>query len=659
MILETFLIIFYIMCYLFISNTIMKLLLKWLRIDSGSNNPFLRIFYNNLIFSIIVVVLIATIATKGKSIFILGIPTLFILFRISKRKGHQALTGETPSVKQGIVWLSLLLITVFTVITSYYLALRFSLRNDVVHYTKVAEYLVGQGIENAFHYYNQENKILNGCNPYHYFEMWFGGTIFQVVRLMNPTKMSDYMLFMYMVFNLFRIIAVIGIFGLLNKFIKFNIYYFAAIFALLLVDISAFCEWWNDSFIAESNPFTRPNFIFYYLLLVPIIDSLFNQERDKFVLWSALFIICSITALPAVGGCAILVLVYDFFFQKETRKQTIKTAFLFFGFLLCIPVFYKLFGMAREVMPVENYSIGTLISMTLHIWKACVFMFVMLFLKISLIITFSYLLSRTKWVKSLNISAQLTEILAYTFLLNLVGIALFQMVPYLDNMYQFAFIGYCLAFLVVTLVIVLTISKTTGIARIATLAVFILLYTFVHYKNNMSGKIEFKKVNWQVPLAQNFLQQQDMDPSFIEALQKKAGELEKRNGASIMDSADVMTEFSGLRHSGTYQLGNYMMAFNNKVNLPLISDPETLYPDTDKTSKAYYKAFKFNNLTKFYMEYKKSIPYKENLLHYISTNNITYLFASKNFNARRYMDSSRINEIIVEKSKGHQLIILK
>src|SRR5688500_18466766 len=144
-------------------------------------------------------------------------------------------------------------LTLIVSIASYYFALKFSMRNDVAYYVKISECVIPQGIENPYHYYNYENSIFKGNVPYHYFEMWFGGIIFQVNKVIHFAGSSNMMLYIFFVYNLFRTLFLIGLFGLINKYTKFNPLFFLICVPLTLFDISAFFTWGNEAFIAESN----------------------------------------------------------------------------------------------------------------------------------------------------------------------------------------------------------------------------------------------------------------------------------------------------------------------------------------------------------------------------------------------------------------------
>ena len=82
------------------------------------------------------------------------------------------------------------------------------------------------------------------------------------------------------------------------------------IFLFLIIDISAFCNWGNDAYVAESNLFERPNFIFYYTFLVPIFHSVLNTNKESLIFWSSVFCISTVTVIPALASTIYIVIFY-------------------------------------------------------------------------------------------------------------------------------------------------------------------------------------------------------------------------------------------------------------------------------------------------------------------------------------------------------------
>ncbi|MCF8422787.1 MAG: hypothetical protein K9H41_00440 [Bacteroidia bacterium] len=533
------------------------------------------------------------------------------------------------------------------------------MRNDVAYYTKISECLIPQGTENLFHYYNNDNRLFNGISPYHYFEMWFSAIFFKINELFGIKIFSNYLLYIYFVSNLFRTIALIGIFGLISKYSKINVLSFIIVLPLLVIDISAFCNWGSDSYLPESNFFERPNFIYYYLFLIPIFHSLLNKNSTTLIIWSLFFILATITALPAISASLLLILAYIWFGNNKERKGVVKLFFYFFIFLLSLALFYKLFGVSKEALPIESMTFIQLVCKSISLWKPCVFMFAMILLKMIPFLILIFCLINDKFSKEIKLQNAFKQLLIYVFLLCLTGIGVFQLVPYLDNMYQFAFIGYCSVLLFLIIVLVIKINNLSGLIKYVVLVFMLIVDLFGYKRNLLFDHIILTEVNWKQNLKSNFLLQYGLSQKYINELASNATILESKNGASIIDEKDALSEFVGLRHSLTFQLGNYFMVFNNNVNLPLLSDPSKLYPDTDTLAKDYYKAKKFNSKTLFFRNYNNSIPYLDNLNKYILSNNVQYIFASKSFNPAIYIDSSSIIKVINDSIKGHKLIMIK
>lgn len=657
MLLETIIIVSLILIYIFVSDSLLNFVWKWLKIDKLSNNNFLRIFYNTLLFSLFVVTVVSIIITKGKTIFVFLIPVFYFLLKNIRKQEVQPTNENSLSDKKS--WLIILFISFIAVVCSYYFILKVSIRNDVAHYVKISEYLIGYGIENPYHYYNAENPVFKGISPYHYFEMWFGGIFFKLNSLFGSHLFSNYLLYIYVCLNFFRVLVIIGIFGLISKYTKFSVIYFFIVIPILIIDISAFCNWGLEAYVPESNFFERPNFIFYYLFSIPVFDSILNNNRGGQIIWSSIFIISSITAVPAIAGALLLKLSYDFIKKKNQRKDIFLVIGAFLLLIFLIAFFYKLFGVTSAAVTIESLTFKEMLNKTLSIWKACVYMFTLLSVKIGILIALVCFLISKRFSKEFKFEQTFKSLLIYISLLCFTGIALFQLVPYLDNMYQFAFIGYCAVVLALILILTIKLSNTSINKKFVGFALFFILI-FMGFKRNMYfDHILFTTINWNLHLDENFLMENGLSYKYINELKDVSTQLRGKNGASLIDEKDAIIDFLGLRHSVTYQLGNYLMVFNNNVHLPLLSDPHKLYPDVDTLSKDYYKAINFNKKTLFYRNYKMNLSYKENLSNYIRANDINFMFASKSANPNYYFESQNILKIIKDSNKGHQLILFK
>lgn len=642
-----------ILIYIFISDVIMKGIWRILKVQRNENF-FIELFYNVLLFALILVFVTALVATNGKTIFIITPVVLYLFYRLVKNK--IIYTDQIYKENLGYLWVLVSIISLITVALSFFIILKFSIRNDVSFYTKITECLIPQGLENPFHHYNNENRVFIGNVPYHYFEMWFGGLCFKIADIMGIKALSNYLIYIFFVFNLFRVLVVVGIFGLVTKYNKLSYVHFIVVFLLLSIDISAYCNWGNDSYVAESNLYERPNFIFYYLFLIPIFHSILNDSKEQLTLWSAIFIMGTVTALPAIAGSIFLYNGFDWFWNKTFRKKIVVQLAWFVAFLIYFSTFYKIFGVSKDVSLVEAMTTGQIIAKTLSIWKACVFMFLMLFFKVGIIILASVVIIRRAFPFMGN--RQFIKLHFFTLLVCLCGIGIFQLIPFLDNMYQFAFIGYCAVALILMVVISIKLQNLNGTKFCVSLLIFLLIIALGYKRNLFFEHILIVKPQWSENIKTNFLLQNNLSREYIEKIEGLPEYVMASKGASLIDEMDALDEFLGLRHSMTYQLGNYLMVINNNMHLPLLSDPEKLYPDTDKKSKDYYKAIAFNRKTAFYSNYNKEIPYKQNLRNYISKNEIKYIIASKHLNPFEYFDSLSINNVIADANKGHQFIIL-
>ena len=659
MIAEFLVVVCLILGYVFVADTITDFVFRKMKLYVWQENPFLGFFYRVLLFSFFLVSLFAIILSHGKTVFLFSVPLFYVLFR-SYRSQAVVASNDIGAIGKGRMWSIIAVVSVLTVLISCYFTLKFSIRNDTAHYVKIGEYMATYGIENPYHYYNVENAVFKGISPYHYFEMWFGGIFFRLNALLGFEMFSNYLLYIYVVLNLFRVLVIVGIFGLLSKYIKFNVLYFLILLPFFIIDMSAYFNWWVDSYVAESNFFKRPNFIFYYLFMVPVFDAILNNNRNQQVIWSLFFVVASITAVPAIAGSLLLKFSYDWYRNKGERKHIFQVTALFLAFIFLILVFYMLFGVAKEAATIEVMTLGQMVAKTLSLWKACVFMFTMLSVKILLFIGLLYVMLMERFSKDFRFDPSFRQLLLYIALLCFTGIALFQLVPYLDNMYQFAFIGYCSVMLMLVVVLIIKFSTMKNRLNMYGFLALTFVLLFVGFKRNLFfDQILLADVNWGMDMRTNFLLQHGLSYEYIKGLEEHAPELKHKNGASLIDGADAVPEFVGLRHSVTFQLGNYLMVYNNAVHLPLLSDKSKLYPDTDTLSKDYYKALNFNQKALFYRTYNDSLSYTDNFKNYLQEHQIGYLVASRSVNPSAYLDTNNVLKVIKDANKGHQLIIFR
>lgn len=659
MVIEFLLLVVMITVYLLVADLVTTFALQKLKLPLWQGNLFLGLFYRVLLFSFLLVTVFALVLSKGQTVFVFTIPLFYALFRSYRQELPTELPVAGASDKWR-VWGIVGLVSAITVLISYYFTLKFSIRNDTAHYVKIGEYMAAHGVENPYHYYNVENSVFKGISPYHYFEMWFGGIFFRLNALIGFTVFSNYLFYIYFVLNVFRVLIFVGIFGLLSRYTRFNVFYLLIPVPFFIIDLSAYSNWWIDSYVAESNFFKRPNFIFYYLFMIPVFDAILRGHRAQQVIWSLFFVVASITAVPAIAGSLLLKFAYDWFTQKEQRRAILKSTAWFLGFIVLIMLFYKVFGVGKEAATIEVMTVKEMVAKTLSLWKACVFMFVMLSVKIFLVIGLIYVLLMDRFSISFRFDGAFRQLLLYIGLLCFTGIALFQLVPYLDNMYQFAFIGYCSVMLMLVVVLVIKFSALKPGLKLYGFLLLTLAVLFAGYRRNLFfDQILLADVNWKEDSKTNFLLQHGLSYDYIKGLEAQAPALKAMNGASLIAGEDAVPEFVGLRHSVTFQLGNYLMAYQNNLHLPLLSDPAKLYPDTDTLSKDYYKALNFNRKALFYRTYNDQLPYLDNFHRYLREHHIGYLFASRSVVPEAYVDSSNIATVIKDPNKGHQLIIFR
>ena len=128
-------------------------------------NLFFSIFWG----SIIIVSLTAIIRTGFSSVFLLTIiPTAFIIYQ---KPEFEIISWRELRMQMVAVPLIFLFFTVLMIIAPY----QSKVENDMPFYSKISEYLILNGIEDPYHYFNNSHLKEQGNSAYHYFELWFNG----------------------------------------------------------------------------------------------------------------------------------------------------------------------------------------------------------------------------------------------------------------------------------------------------------------------------------------------------------------------------------------------------------------------------------------------------------------------------------------------------
>src|ERR1700752_4274463 len=96
MFIDTSILFLYVIGNLFLSDALMGMMWRMFKINGVSHNPFLSIFYNVLIFSLVIVTIAAIIISKGKTVFLINVPILFLLFNSTRNRIVQPLRSDIP-----------------------------------------------------------------------------------------------------------------------------------------------------------------------------------------------------------------------------------------------------------------------------------------------------------------------------------------------------------------------------------------------------------------------------------------------------------------------------------------------------------------------------------------------------------------------------------
>ena len=234
------------------------------------------------------------------------------------------------------------------------------------------------------------------------------------------------------------------------------------------------------------------------------------------------------------------------------------------------------------------------------------------------------------------------------------GIVLFQIFPFLDDTFQFPFVGYAACSMVSLMLLYRTLVDASQFSRNRTVTlIFMALFigfNLFHLRKHLDFDLN------ENSLTELELKRMGVDRNFFYKIEKQISGSDNRTGGFIIDKADISAISIGRRRSLDYQLGNYLAYARSDFFLIALSEPELLHDAELKNSRYYERVHGFNILTPVY-KYYSTTDYKTELNNYILKNDIGLLISSKNFSPGAF--ELRSKEIYSDAYSGHKFIILE
>lgn len=452
-----------------------------------------------------------------------------------------------------------------------------SINNDMFLYANIGKNLSENGSENIFHYFNGilDSKYSEGVFPYHYFEFWF-------LALLKPLfgKFSAIIILKHFVYNYLKTTIIIGVKAIITELTGKNKFYITPVIVVLtLIPYDDFLNLFDAGWSYYTSIWTRPNFLAYLLVLIPFTLLIFKQKHKLALLTLLTLPIVSTVTAPPVFIFSGLYLIYLTWSKKVTLKEFAILLLTLLTLAISILFFYKTFGIEIKSL---DLNAEILISKYKQTWKAMIFFIVTLPLGLLTIITPLFLLSRkSKFKKEMNL------LLIAAFSISTFGVLIFQLGNFIDNFYQFPYLGYSFVYLLTIITIgYITFSESIALKRVGFSIIifgFILFFIDVNppkslnlIENNISYKESESKLN------------------FTQLLKNKT--LVSGRGLLILDRKTVKAIPPKKRDMISNQYANFLYYINSSIELILYTSPSIYFFDEEKGDSKFNKAHTYNDL---------------------------------------------------------------
>lgn len=318
------------------------------------------------------------------------------------------------------------------------------LNSDFLFYSGVvADGLRETGVENVYGYFNNHiSGDVFKVTPYHYFEFWMVALFKKITA-----GYTSVIILKYLVYVFFKTFFVLGVYNLFRYFKpKLSFWFILIILATTYIPIDPFFKLFTNGWDIHASFWERPNFLPYLFIIVSAFPFLVEKKYVNFSLVLLFLPIVSLTAAPVVFSSNFVFLLVFFWLKKLTIKDLVTSMTITVVLAFLIMVFYYALG-EKSISALESeFSIFEYFKTS---WKAMIYYIVTL-LTISLtpLLIFGYL--NFKYIKIISF----IDIFLYPFLLISSGILIFQLLFFIDNSYQFAYIGYTFLYVIIIVVII-------------------------------------------------------------------------------------------------------------------------------------------------------------------------------------------------------------
>ncbi len=390
------------------------------------------------------VFLYAMVKSNGRStLLMLLLPALMLFLKFKKVRKNSFISGILPSAKGFAI--AVFIVGAIILFLQYFYE-SFTMQQDSANYLKISESLRLTGLENTRHFKNVYSNLFNGVEPYHYFEMWLAAAFMDLshgsMSHLNCLRLCSYGLIIAMV-----VIGVLSIYESAGLELKAWHLAMAFLFLFFVPNISQLIFSYDKhfNFPIECNLINRLNFRTYWLFLIPVF--LFAIRKDFFSATLSLFFlpVISITTAPAILGCIGLLILLNRWTKFYAKRDWIQ---LVCSLLVCAIGFVFIFSIfkIKSVGALYSFTGPYILNYFMSSWKAV--LGAILMEGVNLLFVFGpFAVLLTCFVGGRRGLREFVQehrfLLVLVLLINSCGILFFQAASFMNNAYQFAFIGFC------------------------------------------------------------------------------------------------------------------------------------------------------------------------------------------------------------------------
>lgn len=638
-------------CAIAVLNLFGKLVTP-LIIPNTTDKPFFNFFFESLIGLISIVCIYSIYKSGFKTINLLGFILIIgysILNKSSVTYNIRGIFSKIPLQP----YLYTACITGLITLLSISYAYKGEVDEDVAFYSSIAKELGFSGKENILHYFNNFENL--GTMPYHYMELWLGAILFKLKWF----GLSNAIIFRYGCYAILRTLAVVGFLALIETIKKINILDVFISVLLLVFNTLFITELFNSSWGLQTSMWLRPNLIIYYIFLLAAFTLILYKNYTQALLIILLLTVAAGPTSPSIYSSLFIGLLILAFINRNNRPDRIfylKWLAVVIVFAFLILLFYKLTGEEKKVWNPKFDTIDDIIIYTKSIWKAIVFFIVSLpirtFAIMAIPLAFLLLVFRNDFRPLIKRNG---IIIAFSLLLATSAIFIFQLTTFIDNTYQFPYLGYTACYILSVFLFYYIVHKATSkpINYLAiTATILYLTINCLNIKEDL--KLDFNAAS----LSDLNLKRQNISIEYIAELNAfLKGKKDLIGGFAYgMDEPDKIDYSPENTPHSTAQLGSYLYYINSNIRLLPLTDPAKLYESLDAESFFYRRYKVVTDLLPFYKENYDG-NYNSLLKNYFTKSRVDFIIADKNFNLDHLKDICILKHFS-DKNTGHQFIAL-